>query len=221
MITSLSFSLLLLSLSLSLSPSLPPPPPSLSLSLSLSLSQFFYRLFIQFQVTLTQNTTCVSYQLDTADHTLWCSDHFTQCDCVSVSSSSNTPLMLSTAELQLGRIINQADLFGVSLTCRSSFLSLYCHQVYNVRADRTDGSSLYPATNDVCFEDCEMVIVADCGRDWAVLTNVLAQFRQRGTVQLPALRQLQECGPATNATTVACIPLKNRKLCYAKLDSTL
>ena len=72
--------------------------------------------------------------------------------------------------------------------------------------------------NNVCSEDCRTVIATDCGNNWQVLTNIIAQFKERGTIQLPALQQLEDCGPVTNATTVkptinttTCISLENRK----------
>ena len=144
---------------------------------------------------------CVPYYTEQpSDESLWCSGVFTRCDCVSISSSSppleGTELTLSEAERQLGRIVNQADLFGVSRTCRNSFISLYCYQIYTVHEEGTNGQvdTTTPSNQQVCPADCVRVITTDCDNDWTELSNVIGQFIESGAIQLPTLRQLEECG---------------------------
>lgn len=183
-----------------------------------SILLYYHRLF----KPAAANNGCVPYYLEQTSpgqQNLWCRDRFSRCDCVSIQSSNgDTELTLSEAESQLGRIVNQAELFGVSSTCRRSYLTLYCHQVYMAHQDTT--AALDPSLQRVCPEDCKRVISTECGNDWAILSNIIAQFIQRGTVQLPALRQLADCGTLDgpnadgNGNESQCISLQTRKLIY-------
>ena len=163
------------------------------------LSFYSHRMFFQFLLVSSQS--CFPYYTKQSDSAgqqglLWCREFFSQCDCVAISSS-RSDLTLSEAETQIALIINQAELFGVSRICRDSFVSLYCHQVYtevqqpmNVEQDQI----LAPSDQQVCLEDCERVISTDCGdNNWNILSNVVAQFIERDSIQLPTLRQLVDC----------------------------
>ena len=159
-------------------------------------------MFFQFQSASSQS--CVPYfttvqpdSTQTQSQPLWCSEFFSQCDCVDISSS-RSDLSLSEAEGQIAVILNQAELFGVSRQCRNSFVSLYCHQVYtipqSVNNRQENTQTLDPNNWKVCLEDCERVISTDCGgSNWNILSNIIAQFIERATIQLPALRQLEDC----------------------------
>lgn len=192
-------------------------------------------MFFQFHSAFSQN--CVPYfatgQPDSTQATdqqslLWCREFFSQCDCVTISSS-RSDLTLSEAERQIAVIINQAELFGISKLCSNSFVSLYCHQVYtvhrSVHTDMTNRQGEEDQTSahknwKVCSEDCERVISTDCGDNWNILSNIIAQFIERATVQLPALRQLEDCAvlePTTGGVgterneNVSCISLQPGK----------
>ena len=183
-----------------------------------------YRLLLQFQPAAAQDQGCVQYYIEptgSSRESLWCSAFFSQCDCVSISSSSGE-LNLPDAEHQLSRVINQAEVFGVSRSCLNSFVSLYCHQIYTLHQEAavmTNGQGqprLIPREQQVCTEDCERVITMDCGTEnWNTLSNVIEQFIGRGTIRLPALRQLEDCptlepggtGMEQNET-LSCIPLE-------------
>ena len=163
-------------------------------------------MFFQFQSASSQS--CVPYlntaQPDSTQTTdqqsqpLWCREFFSQCDCIDISSSRSN-LSLSEAEGQIAVIVNQAELFSVSRQCRNSFVSLYCHHVYIVpqsvnNREGENTQTLDPKSWKVCSEDCERVISTDCGgNNWNILSNIIAQFIERGTIQLPALRQLEDC----------------------------
>lgn len=166
------------------------------------------RMFIEFKPAAAQ-TNCVPYYSEETEpfarqQRLWCSDWFSRCDCVSIQSSSNeggNELTLSEAENQLDLIINQAEVFSVSSNCRNSFVSLYCHQVYALYQG-THAARLSSHTGQtVCPEDCKAVISKDCRDDWTILSNIIAQFIERGTIQLPSLIQLEECGDSELNTT--------------------
>ena len=194
---------------------------NINTSLSISL---WHSIFLHFHLVTAQS--CVPYYSEQNEQPLWCSEFFSQCDCVSVSFSMTTAeITLPEAELQIGRIINQADLFGVSRSCRSSFVSLYCHQVYTVDSQEmtnTGPEQQFPSEWQICTDDCERTIVTDCGGDWNILTNIIAQFIARGTIQLPHLRQLGDCAvnlePVTDGTGMErntsqpCISLQPRML---------
>ena len=140
---------------------------------------------------------------------LWCREFFSQCNCVAISSS-RSDLTLPEAERQIALIVDQAESFGVSRLCRNSFVSLYCHKVYTIQ----DGQNLVPSNQQVCSEDCQKVITTDCGENWNILSNIIAQFIERGTIQLPALRQLEDCAVleptigGTGMENVSCISLQ-------------
>ena len=163
------------------------------------LSFSVHRIFFQFQSTSSQS--CVPYfiteqpnsQTTNQQSPLWCKEFFSQCDCITITSSESD-LTLSEAERQMTLIVDQAESFGVSRQCRTSFVSLYCHQVYTIHQEQ-DSQNLVPVSSQlqVCSEDCERVISTDCRENWNILSNVVAQFIERGTIQLPALRQLEDC----------------------------
>ncbi len=178
------------------------------------------RTFFQFQSASSQS--CVPYFTTDSTQTtdqlqsqpLWCREFFSQCDCVAISSS-RSDLTLPEAEGQIAVIVDQAELFGVSRQCRNSFVSLYCHQVYIVH------QSVNNENWKVCSDDCETVISTDCGgNNWNILSNIINQFIERATIQLPALRQLEDCAilePTTGGTgaekneNVSCVSLQPGK----------
>ena len=182
------------------------------------LSFYSHRMFFQFLLVSSQS--CVPYYTEQSDEQqglLWCRGFFSQCDCVAISSS-RSDLTLSEAETQIALIVNQAELFGVSRICRNSFVSLYCHQVYaEVQQPMNVEQDQILATR-VCSEDCKKVISTDCGdNNWNILSNVIAQFIERDSIQLPALRQLADCAvlePTTGGTgmerneSVSCLSLQ-------------
>ena len=185
-------------------------------------------MFFQFYSVSSQG--CVPYftteqpdstrATDQQSQPLWCRKFFSQCDCVAISSS-RSDLSLSEAERQITVIVDQAELFGVSRLCRNSFVSLYCHQVYIVhdQSEHTDTNNRQqrqgedtqtsaPNSWNVCLEDCERVITTDCsGDNWNILSNVIAQFIERATIQLPALKQLEDC--AVSEPTIGGIGMEN------------
>lgn len=165
------------------------------------------RMFIADSKQAVAQTNCVPYYSEETEpiarqQRLRCSDWFSRCDCVSIQSSSEggTELTLSEAENQLDHIINQAEVFSVSSTCRNSFVPLYCHQVYVLYQGAPANSR---SGQPVCPQDCKAVISNDCRDDWTILSNIIAQFIEGGIIQLPSLRQLEECGGSEQDATMS------------------
>ena len=160
----------------------------------------FHSASSQSCVPYFSTSTMQQQATDQQSQPLWCREFFSRCNCVSISSS-RSDLTLSEAERQITRIIDQAEAFGVSRLCRNSFVSLYCHEVYavvhmdmNNRRGEEKGQSLAPNNWNVCSDECERVISTDCGgNNWNILSNVISQFIERTTIQLPALTQLEDC----------------------------
>ncbi len=125
-------------------------------------------------------------------------------------------LSLETAENQLANVLSQVQ---PSLTtgqlqrqCLDAFLFVYCFQSYKV-CGKLVGGVYMQGGGAICEEDCIQAISVRCeNREWTYLTNVINQFRGNGLLQLPSLRQLQECSGNGTTSQQSCPSLEEGKL---------